>query len=373
LAEGLAHVACPSQTAVNMNVAEQQQEETWTFRLSTVTGQEMELSGFRPTDHFYALRRRVEEAFEVPRVQLVHGTRPLGTANLLPLRTLRELDLMDGSHLTCIAVNRQLVTGGPPKTIASPGEDNEKFDAALEKSDIEAFVGLLSSTEAIAEFEENLHPWAENPRTVGALSLTQLTIMMQNQGLEKAKVGTAGAIPPVVDFLYSKQKDLQQSAILALGVLLQDCSDNVAVAVDYGAIEGLLLHKDSQISAERELVADTLRNIFVEEDQYREEFVDKGGISFYVKQLNDAAGASDDPDCQTSAVVNLLDLLEDNDGQIISRYVDVVKKAGVEAKLQSMLQAADDDDLKDSINDLLAATGTCDLQAPVGHNAGKPK
>jgi len=238
-------------------------------------------------------------------------------------------------------------------SIGGTSDDAKKFDAAFEKSDIKAFVGLLSSTQPIADFEENIHPWAEDPRTVGALAATQLAIMTSSdENKAKAKIGKAVAIPPLVYFLDSKEKDRQQCAIVALGELLQDSSENIKAAVDAGAIEKLLKHKDSQISEARQLVANTLRNIFVEDDDYREEFVEKGGISFYIKQLNAAAGASDDTEAQLDAVLNLLDLLEDDKQQVIPEYVDDVKKAGVESKLQSMLHT-DEDELKDSIEDLL--------------------
>eukprot|EP00419_Tripos_fusus_P067514 CAMPEP_0172929430 /NCGR_PEP_ID=MMETSP1075-20121228/218478_1 /TAXON_ID=2916 /ORGANISM="Ceratium fusus, Strain PA161109" /LENGTH=234 /DNA_ID=CAMNT_0013790725 /DNA_START=67 /DNA_END=769 /DNA_ORIENTATION=- len=52
-------------------------------------------------------------------------------------------------------------------SIGGTTDDAKKFDAAFEKNDIKSFVRLLSSTQPIAEFEEPLHPWAEDPKTVG--------------------------------------------------------------------------------------------------------------------------------------------------------------------------------------------------------------
>lgn len=42
---------------------------------------------------------------------------------------------------------------------------------------LQAFVELLSSQQAIESFDERMHPWAEDPKTVGALAGTQLAIL----------------------------------------------------------------------------------------------------------------------------------------------------------------------------------------------------
>eukprot|EP00971_Amphidinium_carterae_P086751 1716712-Amphidinium_carterae.1 len=63
------------------------------------------------------------------------------------------------------------------KLTCSKGDDADKFDKAFEQNDLKAFVALLASNEVIESFEERMHPWAEDPRTVGALAGTQLAIL----------------------------------------------------------------------------------------------------------------------------------------------------------------------------------------------------
>eukprot|EP00913_Durusdinium_trenchii_P006699 g6296.t1 len=180
----------------------------------------------------------------------------------------------------------------------SKGDDSEKFDKAFETNDLKAFVELLSSQQAIESFDERMHPWAEDPKTVGALA--QLAILAsaaeQAEGNKQIKhdIRKAGAIPPLVDFLKSDQidrgrgrcADRVQTAVVALSFLTADCKENVVAAYDAGALELMLKLVDSSVAGERAAAATTLRNICVEDDKYREAFVKLGGIQALVNQLD---------------------------------------------------------------------------------------
>lgn len=154
----------------------------------------------------------------------------------------------------------------------SKGDDSEKFDKAFETNDLKAFVELLSSQQAIESFDERMHPWAEDPKTVGALAGTQLAILAS--AAEKAEaskqikddIRKAGAIPPLVDFLKSDQNDRVQTAVVALSFLTADCKENVVAAYEAGALELMLKLVDSKIAGERAAAATTLRNICMEDD-----------------------------------------------------------------------------------------------------------
>jgi hypothetical protein len=239
-------------------------------------------------------------------------------------------------------------------SIGGTTDDAKKFDAAFEKNDIKSFVRLLSSTQPIVEFEEPLHPWAEDPKTVGTLAAAQLAIMSSSAGNVATKVKDdirrAGAISPLVSFLESKEKDRQQCAIVALAELTRDSAENSKAAGSAGGIGALMKHKDSPIPEARKEVAIIVRNIFMEDDDYRDQFVEKGGVGFFIKQLNAAAGYSE-PEAQLDAILNLMDLLEDSAGEINEDIVDQLNKAGVDATLQGM-EDTDDNELKEAIEDL---------------------
>eukprot|EP00440_Ansanella_granifera_P057645 gb/GFBE01062496.1/.p1 GENE.gb/GFBE01062496.1/~~gb/GFBE01062496.1/.p1 ORF type:complete len:298 (+),score=70.72 gb/GFBE01062496.1/:1-894(+) len=241
----------------------------------------------------------------------------------------------------------------------SKGDDAEKFDKAFETNDLKAFVGLLPSQQAIESFDERMHPWAEDPKTVGALAGTQLAILAS--AAEKAEankhvkddIRRAGAIPPLVDFLKSDQEDRVQTAVVALSFLTADCPENTVAAHDAGAIELLLKHVDSPVAGMRAAAATTLRNICMEDEQYKKKFVELGGIKVLVNQLSTPADPSlNHADVQLEAVLNLQDMIETEDGKVIPEYAQLAIKAGAEAKLQE-LQKAEDEEVRTSADEVL--------------------
>jgi len=87
-------------------------------------------------------------------------------------------------------------------------DDADKFDRAFEANDIAGLVALLPSRQPIEGVEEKMHPWAQDPQTVGALAGTQLSVMAhfaveEEDPQMKINIGKAGAIVPLVDFLRS--------------------------------------------------------------------------------------------------------------------------------------------------------------------------
>lgn len=244
----------------------------------------------------------------------------------------------------------------------SKGDDAEKFDKAFETNDLPAFVSLLSSEQAIESFDERMHPWAEDPKTVGALAGTQLAILAsaaekESQGDKSTKdeIRKAGAIPPLVDFLKSDQQDRVQTAVVALSFLTADCKENTIAAYDAGALDLLLKHVDAPVAGMRAAAATTLRNICMEDEKYRHKFVDLGGIKALVNQLSTVPDPSlNHADVQLEAVLNLQDMIETEDGNTIPEYANLALEAGAEPKLQELLKA-DDEEVRTSAQEVLVA------------------
>eukprot|EP00929_Paragymnodinium_shiwhaense_P063242 TRINITY_DN31605_c0_g1_i1.p1 TRINITY_DN31605_c0_g1~~TRINITY_DN31605_c0_g1_i1.p1 ORF type:complete len:306 (+),score=101.23 TRINITY_DN31605_c0_g1_i1:76-993(+) len=230
----------------------------------------------------------------------------------------------------------------------SKGCDAEKFDAAFEKNDLQAFVSLLSSTQTIESFEERMHPWAEDPKTVGALAGTQLAILASLAEKDmpdmKDNIRKAGAIKPLCGFLSTDEQDRVQTSVVALSFLTADNAENAKETYEAGAMPLLMQHLDSSVAGMRAASATTLRNMCVEDDGYRKEFVKLGGIKGLVGQL----AVKPDPalnlaDVQLEAVLNLQDLLEREDGQLIKEYADEAIKHGVKDELKKLLKAEDEE------------------------------
>lgn len=241
----------------------------------------------------------------------------------------------------------------------SKGDDAEKFDRAYEQNDLKAFVALLSSQQPIDSFDERMHPWAEDPKTVGALAGTQLAILASTAEKDnpsvKAQIGEAGAVPPLVAFLESDQQDRVQTAVVALSFLTAECSANTIAAYEAGAVPLLLRHMDSQVAGMRAAAATTLRNISMEKDEYRKQFVQLGGIKALVGMLS----VSPDPslnhaDVQLEAVLNLQDIIEHEEGEVIEEYALEAIKAGAEEKLK-VLTHAEDDEVRNSAEEVLTS------------------
>lgn len=231
----------------------------------------------------------------------------------------------------------------------SKGDDAEKFDKAYETQDLKAFVSLLSSKQPIEEFEERMHPWAQDPKTVGALAGTQLAILASqasedNPSLKK-HIREAGAIPPLVDFLKSNEQDRIQTAVVALSFLTTECPENVEAVVKAGAMKALLACMDSPVAGMRAAAALTLRNTCMEKEEFRKEFVKLGGIKALVNQLSSAPDPSlKQADVQLEAILNLQDLVEDpNTENVIEEYAKQARDMGAIAKLKKLAEVEDEE------------------------------
>lgn len=217
-------------------------------------------------------------------------------------------------------------------------DDAELFIAAMETSDIRGFIDLLNSDHPIPALNCKVHVWAPNPRTIGALATFHLGYLAYNHVDVKTGIGKVGAIPHLLDVLRKKDWICQQHAMIALNALINENPDNVRFAADAGAIQLLMQRRNSPLAHERWCIAATLRDIIIEGDEHRDEFVMRGGIGFFLKQTMRAADITDNSHYQFEAVANLLDLLEDHDGKAIPEYVSQVKRSGIQTKLFEMLK-----------------------------------
>lgn len=241
------------------------------------------------------------------------------------------------------------------------GADAAKFDKAFEANDLKGFVALLNSQEEISKFEEKMHPWAEDPKTVGALAGTQLAIFasLVDNPTVKTEIREAGAIPKLVGFLKSGKSDRVQTAVVAFSFLTADCPDNALACFQAGIVDEYVKLLDSPIPGMRSSVATCLRDMMVDNMEARLKFVSLGGTRGLVKQLN----APHDPslsqaDVQLEAVLNIQDFVEDADGNIIPDLAVEVVKCGGRDELNKLLKQHRGDgdvEVRESVEELLVA------------------
>lgn len=246
----------------------------------------------------------------------------------------------------------------------STGDDAAAFDKAFDTNDLQALVRLLPSQQPVEAFEERMHPWAEDPKTVGALSATQLAIMASEAEKDnpnvKVEICQAGAIQPLVEFLRSGEEDRIQASVVALSFLTSECSGAAVAAHQAGALPLVLKHTSSPIGGMRVAAATTVRNICVEKEEYRKEFAELGGLKALVAHLAQPLDASlaDHADAQLEAVLNLQDVLEHSDGGgVIPEYALQVIEAGAEEKLKTML-LSEDQELRAAAEEVLSSLDT---------------
>lgn len=237
-------------------------------------------------------------------------------------------------------------------------DDADKFDRAFEANDVAGLVALLPSRQPIEGVEEKMHPWAQDPQTVGALAGTQLSVMAhlaveEEDPQMKINIGEAGAIVPLVDFLRSGDDNRVQTAIVAFSLLLTDCPSNVQAAYEAGAMELLMEQLEAPVAGMRCAAATALRDIFVESDAYRRRFVHLGGITALVKQLSGMPDSEQwTANHQYEALLNLRDLLHDDAGNIIRDYAVQARTADVNERLRVTMQT-DDEEVRKAASEML--------------------
>eukprot|EP00929_Paragymnodinium_shiwhaense_P032931 TRINITY_DN18189_c0_g1_i1.p1 TRINITY_DN18189_c0_g1~~TRINITY_DN18189_c0_g1_i1.p1 ORF type:complete len:291 (+),score=60.09 TRINITY_DN18189_c0_g1_i1:132-1004(+) len=242
------------------------------------------------------------------------------------------------------------------------GSEAERFDVAIENNDLPTLVRLLDSQQAI-ECSEQMHPWAENPRTVGTLAAARLAMLAQEKSLDlrqatqKQRIGEAGAVAKLVNFLRSGEADRVQTAVVALSFLTYGCSRNAVDAYEAGAMPLLLKHLSSKVARMRGATATLLRNLCMEDDGYRREFVELGGLASLVKVLGSmpVTPGLNISDVQLEVVLAILDIIESEDGASVDEEcAAAAREAGAVVELRKLLDTKDQE-LRFTVEELLAS------------------
>lgn len=232
----------------------------------------------------------------------------------------------------------------------SEGPDGAKFMSALESRNLQDFVALLPSLQPIDKLDGQMHPWAENPRTIGALAGTQLALIASTAESEgnfcvKDEIREAGGIPLLVQFLESGQTDRIQIAVVAMSFLTAENSLNGREAYDAGAMPLLIEGLKSNSGEMRVAIALTLRNISMVHEDCRTDFVKLGGIDGLVAQLSAPIEPTQDEfDVQLDAILNLQDILEETPGgECVVEHAKLAAQAGAIGKLRKLADSPDED------------------------------
>jgi len=224
----------------------------------------------------------------------------------------------------------------------STGPDADRFDEAFHRNDLRALVDLLDSKQAVDSLIEPKHPWAEDPRTVGALAAMQLALLASVVGEDDASVrediGRAGGIAPLARLVESRDSDGMQAAVVAMKYLTEESRQNSVAAFEAGALPPLIKLLGHSMAGLRGAAASCLRNMCTECEACHEHLAELGGIGVMVGQLDFPLDVSKDHDHDLllEAVWNLEDMTADQDGKAFDRYCRLAVEAGAVEKLRKL-------------------------------------
>jgi len=179
---------------------------------------------------------------------------------------------------------------------------------------VEKLVELLDSATRISIEEVVLHPWAENPKSVGALAASQLGIYASEREVMRDKqflqrLLRTDAIEKLITFLNSQEKDRREAAILSLSFLSEDSThySDPEIAermVKKQALPGLIAQLQDEKEGMRSTAALCCRNLYLARPSVQRQFVQLGGAKPLVQLLQ-----SKDNMTLFETVLNLFDLL----------------------------------------------------------------
>jgi len=252
------------------------------------------------------------------------------------------------------------------------GDDADAFDNAFRANDLEGLVKLMDSNEKI-ETDEQMHQWAKNPRSIGALAGTQLAIkaaVTKQSATElqpfdpevKNKIRTLGGINKFVDFLNSGQEDRIHTAVVALSFLCIENPLNAQAAFDAGAMTPLVPLMMSPIEGLACAAASICRSIILEDEIAKKKLIQLGGVEGFVKLIELPKGykemTSEDLqrvlDLKLEAMLTICEFMEDHteERNIVPEYAKLVAEQGVREKIRQLFQF-NDRELEDVGDDIL--------------------
>jgi len=230
------------------------------------------------------------------------------------------------------------------------GGDADTFCDAHEKHDVPGLVALMTSTQQIVACEDKVHPWAENPQTVGTYAglhlalIASKTLMYHGPNVKTAML-ESGMIPLLVSFLRDAAVDRHHAGAIALYHLTTHCAEACHAAYKEGVVALLVGFHDSLITGFRCAAVATIFNIVRVSKDYLTELIQmEDGMKAIVEQLEPVRNQEMNiAETQLEALLNLQVVLEDLDGTLIVEHADKAIHDGAVHKLKVLMDSHDED------------------------------
>eukprot|EP00918_Siedleckia_nematoides_P021216 GHVU01045533.1.p1 GENE.GHVU01045533.1~~GHVU01045533.1.p1 ORF type:complete len:287 (-),score=45.27 GHVU01045533.1:220-1080(-) len=191
-----------------------------------------------------------------------------------------------------------LYPGNPPVHRGSSDglDDVTRFDRAYYTADVEALVALGSSTQVIDTGNTFFHPWAADPRTVGAISLVQLGLLAQGAPSVQTRLRQCGALSMMLAELKSTSPDKVHYSLIALQSATQDCPASSEEVVKSGGLTPIIHLTFKSPMGLRATAMGTCRNLIASGGREAgREFLARGGLDplVAVLKLPESSGDAD--------------------------------------------------------------------------------
>jgi len=226
------------------------------------------------------------------------------------------------------------VTSTDTKTL---NEELEQLSYAKEQLDLKAIEKLLDSNTRILIEDVSIHPWADNPCSVGALTATQLGIMASENSSQQTSVFSSliletEILEKLVSFLKSDENDKREAALLTLS-FISTSPEVVDKLLDLSTLDLFIGFLSSDKEGVRNTAGYCCRNLYASRKNVQKMFIAKGGSAKLVKLLE-----SSESSVVMESVLNLLDLLLDQDDCIQQDVKKHLLNLGVYKSLESIIE-----------------------------------
>eukprot|EP00742_Colponemidia_sp_Colp-10_P001472 GILJ01001582.1.p1 GENE.GILJ01001582.1~~GILJ01001582.1.p1 ORF type:complete len:347 (-),score=74.86 GILJ01001582.1:153-1193(-) len=201
------------------------------------------------------------------------------------------------------------------------GDEAQQLNQARDAKDIPFLAHLLSSNKKVKAQKSKIHPWADNPKTVGALAASQLAIFAGEDDKKKRAIMNAGGLQKLVKFLAGTSVDKKETAVIALVFLSEGDADVRAEIRDNGAFRPLITLASSKKPGMRAAVIKVLRNLYFDNEEAQNSFIEAGGIRMLIQQL-----AHKSVEVVAEALIGLEDLIVRGE-DLIAENAEMVKDA----------------------------------------------
>lgn len=229
----------------------------------------------------------------------------------------------------------------PSQFLGVTGDDAHRFDQAFVNQDVQAFIELVASTNKLGQGQLDAvptHPWAMPPATVGALAITQLSVLASrrrdndNSILTIRQAGACQVLAEVFKAGKESSKDLRDAAVVLMVILTCEDAESCTELGDLDCIPTFLRFIDDKEQSRgfRSALSTILVNIMCEHQASANRFIREDGALPLIKACDSFGYEPGEEKFFDELLDNILELTENQESGAASRFLPHIRKAVAE-------------------------------------------